>query len=154
MSPSRRQFLLASVGWLAACAGCSSLSGTQQDFVIAVNNYSDVPRQGFVTVECDGTEQVRQYVEVGAAEEDEWRTVETRVDLGRLPDGTRIDVTASFGDGLETDDAITLSCASDSQYTGDIVYVQLDADGDIRLVNTCYAEFPSQRAQEGGAGRA
>lgn len=154
MSPTRRRLLLASIGGLTACAGCSALSDPQQSLVIAVNNYSDVPRQGFVSIERDGTELVSQYVEVGAAEEDGWTTVETRVDLGELPDGTRLDVTASFGDGLETDGSITLECASNSQYVGNIVFVQLDAKRDLYLNKACYDEFPSEEARQGGVGRA
>jgi hypothetical protein len=129
MSPTRRQFFLASTGGLTACAGCSALSDPQKSFVITVNNYSDVPQQGFVTIERDGTELVSQYVEIGAAKGDGWTTVETRANLGELPDGTRLDVTASFGDGLETDGSITLDCTSDSRYVGDVVSVQLAAGG-------------------------
>jgi hypothetical protein len=111
-----------------------------------------VPRQGFVCIERDGTELVRQYVEVGVAA-DGWTTVETRVDLGELPDGTRLGVTASFGDGLETDGSITLDCASTSRYEGDIVYVQLDAELDLYLNEACYDEFPSGEARQGGVSR-
>ena len=151
MSPTRREFLLASTGGIAACAGCAALSDPQQSLVIAVNNYSDVPRQGFVAVERDGTELVRQYVEIGAAEEDGWTTVETRVTLGDLPEGSRLDVTASFGDGLATDGSITLDCAS--QYDGDVIYVQLDAERDLYLNEACYDEFPSGEARQGGVDR-
>jgi hypothetical protein len=154
MSPTRRQLLLAGIGGLTACAGCSALSNPRQSLLIAVNNYSDIPRQGFVSIERDGTELVTQYVEVGAAEEDGWRTVETQVDLGELPDGTRLDVTASFGDGLEADGSMTLNCASDGQHVGDVVYVQLDAARDLYLNDACYDEFPSGEAQQGGVGRA
>jgi hypothetical protein len=103
-----------------------------------------------VCIERDGTELIRQYVEVGAADGDGWTTVETRVDLGELPDGTRLGVTASFGDRLETDGSITLDCASTSQYVGDVIYVQLDAELDLYLNEACYDEFPSGEAQQGG----
>jgi hypothetical protein len=154
MPPTRRQFLLASAGGLTACTGCAALSDPQQSLVLAVNNYSDVPRRGFVSIERDGTELVHQYIEIGAAEAEGWTTVETRVDLGELPDGTRLEVTASFGDGLETDGSVTLDCASASQYAGDVVYVQLDAERDLYLNEACYDEFPSGEAREGGVGRA
>jgi hypothetical protein len=121
--------------------------------VIAVNNYSDVPRQGFVSIERDGRELVSQYVEVGAAEGDEWTTVETQVNLGELPTETRLDVTASFGDGLETNDSMTLDCASTSQYEGDVIYVQLDAELDLYLNEGCYDAFPSDEARQGGVDR-
>ena len=143
MSSTRRQFLLASIGGLTACAGCSALSNPTQSLVIGVYNYQDVPRQGFVSIERDGRELVSQYVEVGAAEEDDWPTVETRVNLGKLPDGTLLDVTASFGDGLETAGSIELSCADSSRYVGDAVKVQLDAEGTLYLTEMCYAEFPT-----------
>ena len=119
--------------------------------VIAVNNYSDVPRQGFVYIERDGTELVRQYVEVGPAGGDGWTTVETRVNLGEIPNGARLGVTASFDDGLETDGSITLDCASQS--LGDIVYVQLDAELDLYLNEACYDDFPSDEARQGGINR-
>jgi hypothetical protein len=151
MSPTRRQFLLASTGGLTACAGCSALSDPQQSLVIAVNNYSDVPRGGFVRIERDGTELVRQYVEVCAAEGDGWTTVETRVSLGELPNGTRLGVMASFGDGLEADGSITLDCTD--RYAGDVIYVQLDAELDLYLNEACYDEFPSSEAQQGGVDR-
>lgn len=151
MSPTRRQILLACTGGLTACAGCSALSDPKQSLVIAVNNYSDVPRQGFVYIERDGTELARQYVEVGATEGDGWTTVETRVNLGELPNGTRLGVTASFGDGLETDGSITLDCSS--QYVGDVIYVQLDAGLDLYLNEACYDEFPTSEARQGGVDR-
>jgi hypothetical protein len=153
MVPTRRRVLLASAGSVAACAGCSILSHPQQSVVIAVNNYSDVRRQGFVRIERDGTELVRQYLEIGAAEPDAWTTVETRVDLGELPSGTRLGVTASFGDGLEIHGSMTLECADLNRFEGDVVYVQLDAELDLYLNEACYDEFPSGEAREGGVDR-
>jgi hypothetical protein len=91
----------------------------------------------------NGTELVRQYLEIGAAEPDAWTTVETRVDLGELPSGTRLGVTASFGDGLETHGSMTLDCADLNRFEGDVVYVQLDADLDLYLNEACYDEFAS-----------
>lgn len=153
MPVTRRQLLLAGAGGLTASAGCSALSDPQQSLLIAVNNYSDVPRQGFVSIERDGTELVRQYVEIGAAEGEGWTTVETRVTLGKLPNGTRLDVTVSFGDGLEAESSIALTCASTSQYEGDGVYVQLDAERELHLRHWCYSGFPSSEAEQGGVNR-
>lgn len=145
---TRREFLLVSS---VAVSGCSALSDPEQSLLIAVNNYTDSRHQGYVLVERDGTEVVRQYLEVGAAEPDEWTTMETRLPLGEVPGGTRLDVMASFGDGLETDGSITLDCYD--QYEGDVVYVQIEADIDLRLNEACYDEFPSKEASQGGTNR-
>lgn len=151
MSPSRRQFLLASTGGLTAVAGCSTLSDPQQSLLLAVNNFTDSRRSGHVLLEHDGTELVRQYVEVAAAGPDTWGTVETRVALGETVDGTPLDVTASFGDGLSANGQITLNCSDD--YTGDVVYVQIERELNVRLNEACYDEFPSEEASQGGINR-
>lgn len=148
MSLTRRQFLRASTAGSIAFAGCSALSDPEQSLLLAVNNYTDARHQGTVLIERDGTEVIRQYLEVGAAEPDEWTTVETRVHLGDVPSETSLDVTASFGNGLETNGSITLDC--DDQYEGDVIYVQIEADRTLRLNEACYDEFPSQEASQGG----
>lgn len=147
MSPSRRQFLLASTGGITAVAGCSTLSDTEQSLLVAVNNYTESRQSGQVLVENDGTELVRQYVEVAAAGPDTWGTVETRIALGEIADGTPLDVTASFGDGLSANGQITLNCSDD--YMGDVIYVQIERELNVRLNEACYDEFPSKEASQG-----
>lgn len=151
MSPSRRQFLLASTAGVTALAGCSALSDPQQSLLVAVNNYTESRHQGYVLVENEGTELVHQYVEVDAAEPDGWTTVETKVALGEMPDDAPLDVTASFGDGLEATGQHTLDCSDG--YNGDAVYVQIDAEGDVRLNLACYEKFPTEEASQGGRNR-
>ena len=151
MSPTRRQVLLASTAGLTGAAGCSTRSDPQQSLLLAVNNYTGSDRDGQVLVENDDTEVVRQYVEIPAATRDAWGTVETEIALGRLSRGTRLDVTATFGDGLHADGSITLNCADDSE--GDAVYVQIEAEPNVRLNERCYDEFPSAEAAQGGINR-
>ena len=55
MSPTRRQFLLAGTGGIAALAGCSAFSGPKQPLLVAVNNYTESSHQGHVLVERDET---------------------------------------------------------------------------------------------------
>jgi len=148
MSPTRRRLLLASAGGITAVSGCSSLSDPQQSLLIAVNNYTESRHAGRLLIENDGTAVARQYVEVAAAEPDEWATVETEIALGELPSGTRLDVTATFGDGMETNDSIGLDCRP--EYSGDAVYVQIEKPLDLRLNVACYDEFPSKEASQGG----
>jgi len=150
MSPTRRQFLLASTGGITALAGCSALSDPQQSLLVAVNNYTDSRREGHVLVEKDGSKIVQQYLEVPAAEPDGWATVETKIALGRMPDDTPLDVTASFGDGLKATGQHTLECST--QYTGDVVYVQIEPEKpvNVRLLLACYDQFPSSEAVQGG----
>ena len=150
MSPTRRQFLLASTGGITALAGCSVLSDPQQSLLVAVNNYTESRHQGHVLIEMDGTELVHQYLEVSAAEPDGWVTVETKVELGRMPSDTPLDVTASFGDGLKATGQHTLDCSD--QYTGDAIYVQIEDETpvNVRLNLACYDEFPSSEAVQGG----
>ncbi|MFB6206743.1 MAG: hypothetical protein ABEJ05_09495 [Haloglomus sp.] len=148
MSPTRRQILLASTGGLVAFAGCSALSDPQQSLLVAVNNFTESRQSGQVLIKNDGTELVGQYVEVPAAGPDTWGTAETRIALGKMPDGTPLDVTASFGDGLTANGQITLNCSDD--YAGDAVYVQIEADLNVRLNEACYDEFPSDEAAQGG----
>jgi len=153
MSPTRRQLLLTGVGGVTALAGCSALTAPRRSLLIAVNNYTDSRHEGRVLVENGGTELLRQYVEVGAAEPDGWTTVETEVDLGSMPGDAPLDVSASFGDGLEASGQHTLECAE--QYTGDAVYVQIENETppNVRLNLTCYDQFPSGEARQGGVGR-
>ena len=152
MSPTRRQLLLAGTGGLTALAGCSALSAPSQSLLVAVNNYTDSRHRGTVLVEVDGEEVVHQYLEVPAAEPDGWATVETKVDLGRLPDDTALDVSASFDDDLEASGQHTLECSE--TYAGDAVYVQIENETppNLRLNLACYDEFPSSEARQGGVG--
>lgn len=153
MSPTRRQFLLTGAGGLTALAGCSVLSDPQQSLLIAVNNYTDSRHQGHVLVERDGTEVVHQYLSVGAAERDTGTSVETKVALGEMPSGTPLDVTASFGDGLEATDRLTLTCAN--EYKGNAIFVQIEPEGpvSVSLNLPCYDDFPLHEAFEGGRNR-
>lgn len=148
MAPTRRQFLLASTGGLAALAGCSVLSDPQRSLLVAVNNFTESRQSGRILVEHDGTEVVSQYLEVTAAGPDTWGTVETRIALGEMADGTPLDVTASFGDGLTASGRITLDCSDD--YAGDVVYVQIQRELNVRLNEACYDSFPSDEASQGG----
>jgi hypothetical protein len=152
MSPTRRQLLLAGAGGVTALAGCSALTAPRQSLLVAVNNYTDSRHEGRVLVENDGTELVRQYVEAPAAEPAGWATVETKVDLGRMPDDTPLNVSASFGDDLEASGQHTLECSE--TYAGDAVYVQIENETppNLRLNLACYDEFPSSEARQGGVG--
>lgn len=153
MSPSRRQFLLAGAGGLTALAGCSALSHPQQSLLVAVNNYTDSRHEGFVRIETDGTELVQQYLEVGAAEPDGGTTVETLFSLGEMSSDTPLDVTASFGEGLQATSQHTLECTG--QYTGDAVYVHIENEKpvNVRLNLACYDQFPSDEAVQGDVNR-
>ena len=151
MSPTRRQFLLASTGGITLFSGCSALSDPRRSLLLAVNNYTPSRRDGRVLIEKGDTELVRQYVEVAAATPDTWGTVETEIALGEVSDGTRLDVTASFGDGLSATGSITVDCSDDSE--GDAVYVQIERERNVRLNELCYDEFPSAEAVEGGLDR-
>lgn len=146
MVPTRRQFLLASTVGITALAGCSVFSDPQQSLVVKVRNYTDSRRQGYVLVEQDGRELIHQYLELDAAEPD--AGVETKVALGEMPSGTPLDVTASFGDGLEATGQHTLDCSD--QYNGRAILVQIEAEGNVRLNLNCYDEFPSEEASQGG----
>jgi len=150
MSPTRRQVLLASTGGLAALAGCSAFSDPEQSLLISVHNYTEARHEGTLLIEHDGTVVAHQYVEVAAALPDEWTTVETELALGEMPTGTRLDVTASFGDGREPTESITLDCQP--EYTGDSIYVQFEPDRPTnpQVTNPCYDEFPSAEASQGG----
>lgn len=149
MSPTRRQFLLASTGGITALAGCSAFSDPQQPLLIAVNNYTESRHEGYDLIENDGTELIHQYMEVAAAEPDGWTTVETEFAPSELPSDTpRLDVTASFGDGLKASGQHELGCPD--QYTGDAIYVQIEKPLDVRLNLACYEEFPSEEAVQGG----
>lgn len=151
MPPTRRQFLLAGTGAITTLAGCSALSGPKQSLLVAVNNYTETRHRGDVLVATDGSELVHQYLEVPPAEPDGWATVETEIALGRMPRDTPLDVTASFGDGLEASGQHTLGCTD--QYTGDAVYVQIENEDpvNVRLNLACYDQFPSNEAIQGGS---
>ena len=148
MSPTRRQFLLASTGGMTAFAGCSAPSDPQQSLLVAVNNYTDSRHSGHLLVEKDGTELLRQYVEVGAAEPEGWTTVETKLSFGEMPSGTPFDVTAAFGDGLKATGRHTLDCSE--EYNGRAIFVQIEKEPlGVRLNLACYDEFPSNEAAQG-----
>jgi hypothetical protein len=117
---------------------------------VTVNNYTESRHEGYVLVEKDGTELVRQYLEVAAAEPDGWATVETKIALGKTPSDTALDVTASFGDGLRASGQHTLDCSN--QYIGDAIYVQIEKEEpvNVRLNLACYDQFPSNEAVQGG----
>ena len=151
MSPSRRQFLLTSTGGITAVAGCLAFSDTNQSLLVAVNNYTKSRQSGQVLVEHNGRDLIRQYVEVAAAGPDTWGTVETRVALGSIADGTSLDTTASFGDGLTANGQITLNCSD--EFTGTVLYIQIEAELNVRLNEACYDEFPSEEASQGGINR-
>lgn len=148
MSPTRREFLLAGTGGITALAGCSALSNPQQSLLVAVDNYTGSTHQGYVLVEKDGTELVHQYVEVAGAGPDGWAGVETKI--GEMPRGVPLDVTASFGDGLEATGQHTLDCSD--QYIGDAIYVYIEPERpvNVRLTLACYDEFPSNEAGQDG----
>jgi len=148
MYSTRRQFLLAGTGGLTALAGCSALSNPQQSLLLSVNNYTESRHQGHVLIEKEGTELVHQYLEVGAADPNQGTTVETK--LGEMPRGTPLDVTASFGDGLEATGRHTLDCSD--EYIGDGMYVYIEPEGpvSVSLNLACYDEFPSEEAAQDG----
>lgn len=148
MPLTRRRFLLTSTAGITAFAGCSTLSDTQRSLLIAVNNYTASPRQGHLRIEDDGTELVRQYLEVGTAGPETFATVETEVTLQGVSNGTSLDVTASFGDGLEASGSVTLNCTA--EYAGDAIYVQVERGSNLRLNDACYDQFPSGEARQGG----
>jgi len=149
MPPTRRQFLLTSIGGITALAGCSSLSDPEQSLLISVHNYTESRHEGSLLIENDGTEVARQYVEVAGAPPDEWTSVETEIPLGEMPTGTRLDVTATFG-GREPTESITLDCKP--EYAGDAIYVQFEPESPTnpQLRFPCYDEFPSTEASQGG----
>ena len=148
---TRRKTLHATgVGLIGALAGCSALSDSTQTVLVSVNNYTESRYEGTVQIEKDGTEAVRQYVEIPAAEPDGWATVETAVTLSGSASGTPLDVTASFGD-MEATGQHTLDCAT--EYTGEVVYVQIEPEVDgqnLGLTLACYDDFPSSEAAQGG----
>jgi len=149
MSLTRRHFLLASTGGITGLAGCSALSDPEQSLLISVHNYTKSRHEGYLLIENDSKEVIRQYMEVSAAPPDEWTTVETEVALGEMATGTRLDVTAAF-DGREPTQSITLDCHP--EYTGDAIYVQFESGRPIspKVSNPCYDEFPSSEASQGG----
>jgi len=150
MSPTRRQFLLGGTSGITALAGCSTLSDPKQFFLLSVNNYTESRQQGHPRIENDGVELVHQYLEVAVAAPDTWATVETNISLGEMPDGTRLAVTASFGDGLTANGSITLDY--DDEYNDDAIFVQIENEEPVtvRLNEACYDEFPLEEASQGG----
>lgn len=118
---TRRKALHATgVGFIGALAGCSALSGSEQTFLVAVNNYTESRYEGTVLIESDGTEVVRQYLEIPAAERDGWATVETEITLRSI--SPPLDVTASFSD-MKATDQHTLDCSNESDSDGDVIYI-------------------------------
>ncbi len=146
MSPTRRQVLLAGTGAITALAGCSVLSDPQRSLLVAVNNWTESSYRGHVLVEKDGTEVVQQYLDVGAAESDQGMTVETKIELGEMPSGTPLDVTASFGDGLQATGQHTLDCSG--EYVGKAIIVHIEPEGpvSVSLNLACFDEFPMYEA--------
>lgn len=69
-----------------------------------------------------------------------------------MPNGTTLDVTASFGDGMENSASITLGC---QEYEGDPIPVQFEPESVMnpRLRTMCFEEFPSSQASDGGTNR-
>jgi hypothetical protein len=148
---TRREALhAAGVGLVGALAGCSALSDPQQSLLVAVNNYTESPHRGHVLIERDDMELVHQYLEVGAAVPDQGRTVETKIALDEMPSGTPLDVTASFGDGLEATGQHTLDCID--QYRGRAIFVNIEPEGpvSVSLTLACYDEFPESEASQDG----
>lgn len=146
----RKALQAAGVGLIGGLAGCSALFGSEKTFLLAVNNYTDSRYEGTVRIENDGTEVVRQYLEIPPAEPDGWATVETEITVGGMADGAPLDVEASFGD-MEATGQHTLDCSE--EYYGDVIYVQIEPEVDganLRLNLACYDEFPSSEAQQGG----
>jgi len=129
-----------------------ALSDPEQTLLISVHNDTDSWHQGHLLVERDGTAVFRQSLEVAAAPPDAWTTVETVVPLGVMPNGTTLDVTASFGDGMENAHSITLGCQA---YEGDAIAVEFEPEGEInpRLCTWCHDEFPSEEASGVGTDR-
>ena len=151
MTPTRRRFLGVATGGLAAFAGCSALSDPEQSLLISVHNYTEARHQGHLVVENDGTDVVRQYLEVPPEPADAWTSVETNVPLGEMPNGTTLDATASFATDMENTASITLGC---QESEGDAIIVQFEPEAvtNPRLRTMCFEEFPSE-ASEGGTNR-
>ena len=149
----RKALHAAGVGLVGALAGCSALSDPQQSLLVAVNNYTESPHQGHVLVEKDGTELLHQYLEVGAAGPDQGRTVETKIALDEMPGGTPLDVTASFGEGLEATGQHKLECID--RYRGRAIFINIEPEGpvSVSLTLACYDEFPESEASQGGINR-
>lgn len=140
----------AGVGLIGALAGCSALSDSDQTLLVAVNNYTESRYEGTILIENEGTEVVRQYLEIPAAEQDGWATVETEITVSGISDGTSLDVKASFGD-MKATGQHTIDCSN--QYNGDVIYVQIEPEVDgpnLRLNLACYDDFPSSEAVQGG----
>jgi hypothetical protein len=118
--------------------------------LVAVNNYTESRYEGTVLIESDGTEVVRQYLEIPAAERDGWATVETEITLRSI--SPPLDVTASFSD-MKATDQHTLDCSNESDSDGDVIYIQIEPEGNgpnLRLNLACYDGFPSDEAVQGG----
>jgi hypothetical protein len=88
---------------------------------------------------------------VGAAEPDTGTSVETKIALGRMSSGTPVDVTASFGDGLNATGQLTLDCSN--EYKGDAIFVNIEPEGpvSVNLNFPCYSEFPNNEVFQGGS---
>ncbi|MEF8894344.1 hypothetical protein [Halodesulfurarchaeum sp.] len=146
----RRALQATGVGLISVLAGCSALSNSEETFLVSVNNYTESRFEGTVLIENDGTEVVRQYVEISAAKSDGWATVETEVTPGSMSGNTPLDVTASFGD-MKATGQHTLDCSE--EYKGNVIYVQIEPEVDgpnLQLLLACYDEFPSSEARQGG----
>jgi hypothetical protein len=120
----------------------------QQSLLLAVNNYTESNQDGHILIEKGDMALVRQYVEVPAATRDGWGTVETEIELGKISEDTHLGVTATFGNNLNATDSITLDCSDD--FNGDAIYVQIEKERNVRLIERCYDKFPSAEAVQGG----
>lgn len=143
MSRSRREVLIAGTGGIAMLAGCSVLSDPQQSLRVTVLNYTETRQQFHLVVEDDGTELIRQYLEVAAGDGDTPPAMETTIALGEMANGTRLNVTAWVANGPKDDAPLTLSC--DDESAGDAVTARIESTDSVILSgvgegNSCYSE--------------
>lgn len=131
----------------------SALSDPPSSLLDAVDADTESRHRGHVRIESDGTEIVDQYLDLAAADPDQWATVERKVGFGELPSSTPLDVTASFNDGLEATTQHTLDWSDEDN--GAAVHAQLEEVKPriVRYYPTCDDEFPSDEASQGGLNR-
>ncbi|WP_254537538.1 hypothetical protein [Halomarina litorea] len=127
MPSTRRQFLRAGTGGIAALAGCSAVSGPQQSLRMIVINNSEERHRFHLLIEDGGDELIRQYLEMPAAESPVAPAMETTIALEELPDGTHLDVTAWVRNGPRETAPLTLDCSND--FAGDALTARIvDSD--------------------------